>query len=1037
MMIPDRTAQTTVLRSGVAILAAALLGSFATVAVAPRRGATLFADLAIFGGYRCIEPRLSIDVPHAAFRLVSGDERKDVLRHRDARLFSAAVTARSQNKGLIDLLFGQTEPAIKSLRNPVDLSAAHYMRGLQTGSLNDFARALQALSGAPDSPATRFNRALVIEQLADTEAAAAEWRRYLAVDSSSEWAVEARYHLEVSRRPSMPEVWTTNKPRLLDAASRGDGPRVRELVLRHPLATRQLVQTELLPAWGAALSRHDATVATRSLDAARACVNVLAARGDHLLRDAIAEIDTAAPEQQTALAKAYMAYAEGHQALEKADHDRSLERNGAARTLAAGFAAFNAIVIDDMATALYRKYDYSGAERLIAEAHSRYGARADYIALSAHLDWLSGLIEFVRGDAGRTLRTYERALAAYRQLGELENEGAQEVNLAATLTYLGENERAGVHRRKALILAGQGEDPRRLYSILKNAADSALEEASPAAALVFQDRFVRVARATDEPLRIADALVARSAILSRAGRRAEALRDVAEVNRLAGTIVDAPSRNRLLADACTAEAFAQRDADPRSAVASLTRAIDLLWDQQAPMLMAQLLLERGRAHLKLGETHAAEADFRSGIEKLEHQRRLMSDADLRVTYFDRAERLFVELAVLLLRSGKPAEAFDLIERSRSRELLDRSSGRMMTPMSVADIRSHLPWNTLLVAHTVTEQELITWVISRDGVRAFEQNAGAGEIGRLLDAVLAGFDSAQLPERELRRLGALLIDRVAPSTGARIVFVPDQLLYGASFAALRTARGRYLIEDQTIMVAPSATLYVRNSERDRKLQRRGEPSLLAIASPQSPKQFDRLRPLTHAADEAREAAANYARHRVIVAPTPPETQILSIAGDYDALHFASHSVVDPRNPARSALLIGEDGRISAADIEHAALPHVRLVVLGGCNTGSGKSYRSEGVMSLARAFMAASVPTVIGTVANVEDDATKRLLTDFHDAYSSGLDAAAALRRAQLHMLYGGDPTDANPARWSPFEAIGGAYAPEREREEVARSWASH
>ena len=48
MMSPDRTARTTVLRSGVAILAAALLGSFVTVGVAPRR--TLLADLAIFGG---------------------------------------------------------------------------------------------------------------------------------------------------------------------------------------------------------------------------------------------------------------------------------------------------------------------------------------------------------------------------------------------------------------------------------------------------------------------------------------------------------------------------------------------------------------------------------------------------------------------------------------------------------------------------------------------------------------------------------------------------------------------------------------------------------------------------------------------------------------------------------------------------------------------------------------------------------------------------------------------------------------------------
>src|SRR5207244_2723058 len=134
------------------------------------------------------------------------------------------------------------------------------------------------------------------------------------------------------------------------------------------------------------------------------------------------------------------------------------------------------------------------------------------------------------------------------------------------------------------------------------------------------------------------------------------------------------------------------------------------------------------------------------------------------------------------------------------------------------------------------------------------------------------------------------------------------------------------------------------------------------------------------------------------------------------------------PARSSLLIGESGRITAADIERSALSHVRLVILGGCNTSVGKSHRSEGAMSLARSFMVASVPTVVATVAPIDDDAAGRLLTEFHRAYSGGRDAAAALRRAQLTMLYGGNRNDADPARWAAFEVIGGAYAPARERE---------
>jgi tetratricopeptide (TPR) repeat protein len=1029
MMIPDRTAQTTVLRSGVAILAAALLGAFVTVAVAPRR--TWLADLAVFGGYRCVEPRLSIDVPHAAFRLVPAGERQDMLRHRDPHLFSAAVAAMPRNRGLVHLLFGESEPAIKSLTNPIDLSAAHYMRGLASESLNDFGRALQALSGAPDSPAVRFNRALILEQLADAEAAAAEWKRYLSLDESSEWAVEARQHLEIDSRPSTPEAWRADKPRLIKAATAGDMPRVRQLLARYPLGARHLVELELLPGWGRGEGE-------RSLIAARRIVSVLAEKGEHLLRDAIAEIDAAPPERKAMLAKAYVAYAEGHQALDiHADHDRALVIDQTALKLGDGYPAFAGLVVDDVATARYRKYRSARAQIAIDQTRMRYANhRADYVALFARLDWLTGLIQFVGRDVSASLQSYDRSLAAYETLGEAEYQAAQEINIASALAYLGENERASVHWRKALILASKSEDPRRLYAILTNAADAALEESAPAAALAFQDRFVRLARTTGEPLRVGHALVARSSIFSRAGRRADALHDIAEVDRLKQQIIDLPSRQRLEAEASTVEALARRDVDDRAVIGSLTHAIELLRNLKVPMTLPQLLLERGRAHLRLGETNAAELDFRAGIAELETQRRQVKEADLRVTYFDRADRLFVDLALFLLRRARPEEAFDLLERSRSRELLDQSSGQPMMPMSVAEIRSHLPKGTIVVTHTLTARTLITCVVTRDGVRAFEQPGGEAAVIPLLDAIAAGFASppAQLPQRELRSLGALLIDRVALPVNSRIVFVPDQLLYNAPFAALRTATDHYLVEDQTVIVAPSATLYVRNCDRDRMLQARGAPSLLAIASPQKPKGFENLTPLSRAPDEARRVADNYPDHRVVVASQASQPPLLSLARRFDAVHFATHGIVDLRDPARSALLIGENDRITATDVESAALPHVRLVVLGGCNTGVGKSHRSEGAMSLARAFMAALVPTVVGTVAPIEDDAAERLLTKFHRAYSGGLDAAAALRRAQLQLLRGGNPADANPAQWAAFEVIGGAYAPQREREEVAQSW---
>src|SRR5207244_4710721 len=121
----------------------------------------------------------------------------------------------------------------------------------------------------------------------------------------------------------------------------------------------------------------------------------------------------------------------------------------------------------------------------------------------------------------------------YQLLDEPEYQAAQHISVASALSYLGENDRVGVSLRKALILATRSEDPSRLHGPLNIAARSALDEGAPEAAVVFQDRLVRLARATGKPPRTCDALVYRSIFLSRVGRRSDALSDLAEDDRLA------------------------------------------------------------------------------------------------------------------------------------------------------------------------------------------------------------------------------------------------------------------------------------------------------------------------------------------------------------------------------------------------------------------------------------------------------------------------------------------------------------------------
>ncbi|MEA2490440.1 MAG: hypothetical protein QOH21_2232 [Acidobacteriota bacterium] len=81
-----------------------------------------------------------------------------------------------------------------------DLSAAEYAAAVRGEAPSRYPAALAAADHAlrinPKLPEALFNRALIVTQLGVHDQARAAWRRYLAVDSSSPWATEARTHLQ-------------------------------------------------------------------------------------------------------------------------------------------------------------------------------------------------------------------------------------------------------------------------------------------------------------------------------------------------------------------------------------------------------------------------------------------------------------------------------------------------------------------------------------------------------------------------------------------------------------------------------------------------------------------------------------------------------------------------------------------------------------------------------------------------------------------------------------------------------------------------
>ncbi len=118
---------------------------------------------------------------------------------------------------------------------------------------------------------------------------------------------------------------------------------------------------------------------------------------------------------------------------------------------------------------------------------------------------------------------------------------------------------------------------------------------------------------------------------------------------------------------------------------------------------------------------------------------------------------------------------------------------------------------------------------------------------------------------------------------------------------------------------------------------------------------------------------------------------------------------------------EDGILTAEEIASLDLERADWVVLSGCDTGVGELQTGEGVLGLRRAFQIAGARALVMSLWPVDDQETRRWMTDLYQAHlGRKLDATASVRLASQHQLRArraaGQST--HPFYWAGFIAVG-------------------
>lgn len=898
-----------------------------------------------------------------------------------------------------------------------DLSAALLVRAERAGTPRDLLAAIEAAEEAlerePEHRAALFNRALALQRFGLVEEAAREWRAYLVVDSTSGWAYEARRSLrDATAIAAPPEPPAANALVAAYAA----------YAVADPQGARVHGWCRVLGEWGASVLAGDAERAETHLRHAAALGSALEQRlgGDATLTDGVRAIRGARhAAARLELARAHRELAAGC-TLRAQVKFRAAAPRFAAATSAGGSPPLRAWARVMYGGTLYHSGRSPEAEAILRNVVDTTDPTRSPALVGSARQLLAMMA--LRGDRYDTmLEEARRGRELFIRAGERENDGVMLDALSNARFARREVDEGYLLAHQALERLRPYRRSYRLHNQLGFVALRAGADGFVRAAVRVEDEGVRVAERTGNPVYLAEARLLRARLLAALDAGPRAAADVAVAQEAMARISDPKVRGWMVAQRQLAEAAPSLGSHPMRVAEALDSAAKFFQGMHAPFLALPAVVGAGRARLAAGDAEGGTERLEAAVAILEQRRDSIRMEPRRAAVFEAARELVDRAAMLKLASGDEAAALAYLDRGRASLA---SVGSTRTPG--ADRAVSGPPGEVALEYALVGDTLLAWTVSGRRVELFRTVLDTARLVRTITRVRRQLEDAA-GEAELRAGLAPLYEwlirpvqsRLGP-LGTPLVVVADDDLASVPFAALYDARReRYVVEDRPLRFAPSL------QEARRPPRRAGGAEAVFVADPA----FDRERNdgferLAGAATEVREIVVGYPGARMLSDTAAHRRALRAALGRAGMVHYAGHAVFDDERPERSYLLLaptpGEpaSSRLEAGDIAQLDLRHLSLVVLAACQTVRTGPGRAAGFSGLAGAFVAAGAGGAIGSLWQVDDRSTRRLMIEFHRSYRVSRNGPGALRAAQLRLLRSGDEVLRSPSAWAGFQYMG-------------------
>lgn len=468
-----------------------------------------------------------------------------------------------------------------------------------------------------------------------------------------------------------------------------------------------------------------------------------------------------------------------------------------------------------------------------------------------------------------------------------------------------------------------------------------------------------------------------------------------------------------------------------------------------------ILNDRGRISEHDDQQDAAINFYKQAVDVIESQRSTINTEANKIGFVGDKQAVYGRLIALLLRAQRPAEAYEYMERAKSRALVDLLANKedFAVPPLVAKQASMLLANYRAADSAALAQMPIDMSVPTASEQRNLVVKKGEELSRIAPELASLVSVASVPLKEI-------LERLLPNEAIVEYYFHEKDLYAVTLSnagvhatkinssgmeerirhfreqieqrdedVVKQAQALYdlllrpLENDlgsRDLLIIPHGMLHyvpfdALHDGKDYLVQRSAmrylpSASVLKYLKPPrtkspdtilvfgNPDLGDQQYNLPNAETEAQMIAAMLPGSELLVRGKASESAFKQFAPSFHYLHIASHGEFNAESALESRLLLSksatDDGSLTAGELYNINLD-ADLVTLSACETGLGKLLNGDELVGLTRGFLYAGSSNVVASLWQVDDLATSELMKRFYTNIKNSMPKRDALRQAQL------------------------------------------